>query len=188
MWDSKIVRTLMLCGGVVALAACSMGENRPITPVEFRTPQDALTRVCAAPSSHSGIIKAVRALGWPSLARNQIPKQVIGNGMVTWTEVAEVPGRNLLVAAGQLNQTSFCRVYLRQRPVSRIQVDLEQMELLGKPLGAPDFRKRIDESDVIGWHRISGLDSRAVQLSEAVPGSANPPEMPVMMEMTRPKP
>ncbi|MBP8247632.1 MAG: hypothetical protein KAX56_12245, partial [Phenylobacterium sp.] len=174
-----IARTLMLFVWGIAMTACSVDEHREVTSAEFKRPQDVLTRVCAAPSSHSGIIEAVRALGWPLLTRNQIPKQVLGNGMVTWTEVAEAPGQNFLVAVGQLDQTSFCRVYLRRTPAASVQAALERLEILDEPLGKPDFRKRIDESDVVGWHKGGRPDWRAVQVSEAVRESSNPQEMPV---------
>jgi hypothetical protein len=179
-----MVRGIQLCLILGSLAACSSGPGRPSAPVAFATGEGALQQVCTAPSSHRQIIKAVRALDWPLASRQAIPKQVIGNGMVVWSDVAVSPRQDLVVAAGRLGGTSFCRVYVRQ-PSSTVQLSLAHIEVLGAPLGTPDFRQRVDGSDVVGWHKRLGPEWRAVHVSVAAPTGFERREMPLMIEVTR---
>jgi hypothetical protein len=180
------IRPLLLSVGVGFLAAaCSMHGDQAAAPATFRTPVEAVARVCADPPSHIAITKAVQSLGWDVLAENQIPTQVIGNGAVTWTHVVEAPDRAMLVAAGRLGGTSFCRVYARERPSSPLQVSIEQIVVFGRVLGAPDFRKRIEDKNVLGWHTVGRPDWRAVHLSVATPSENHGDQMPIMIEMTR---
>ena len=180
-----MVRQLPLCLVVGALSACSGGSGGTPTPLAFATAQDAVRQVCTSPSSHRGIVTAVRALHWPLLRQGDIPEQVVGNGMVSWSDVALSPGRDMMVAAGRAGGTSFCRVYVRQAQSSPVQQILERTAVLGAPLGAPDFRQSIDGSDVTGWHRRVGREWRAVHLSIAEPPPAQQSAMPVVIEVTR---
>lgn len=182
------MRPGMFCLAMIVLAAgCSKEIDRPVEPVAFNSPQEALMQVCATPPSHADIRAAVRALGWASLTGNQIPKQVTGNGMVTWTEVAETPDQEMLVAAGQLNGTSFCRVYSRQAPDASLQAQIEQVVVLGEPLGRPTFKKEIENRSVVGWHAGAGKNWRALHLSSAIAMGPDVAESPTMLEMTRPR-
>lgn len=177
-----MVRPLELCLLLVALAGC--GPHRPNAPVRFAVAEDAVQALCITPTSHRRIAETVRALNWPLLSRDQIPAQVVGNGMVIWSDVALSPDGNMVVAAGRLGGTSYCRVYRRQSSEAALAASFERTQVLGRPLGKPDFRQRIDGGDVTGWH-IGGVDWRAVHVWEAEPTSSRSDEMPIMIEVTR---
>lgn len=59
------------------------------------------------------------------------------------------------------------------------------LQVLGAPLGTPDFRQRVDGSDIVGWHKRLGPEWRAVHVSVAAPAGVERPEMPLMIEVTR---
>lgn len=177
-----MVRPLALCLILAALAGCA--PHRPNAPVTFAAAEDAVQAVCITPTSHRAIAETVRTLNWPLLSRSQIPAQVVGNAMVVWSDVALSPDGNMMIAAGRLGGTSYCRVYRRQSSEAPLAASFERTPLLGRPLGKPDFRQRIDGSEVTGWHK-GGADWRAVHVWEAEPTSSGSGEMPVMIEVTR---
>lgn len=177
-----MVRPLKLCLLLSALAGCS--PNRPSGPVTFAAAEDAVQAVCITPTSHREIGKTVHKLNWPILSRNQIPAQVVGNDMVAWSDVALSPDGNMIVAAGRQGETSYCRVYRRQKSEAPLPVAFQHTPVLGRPLGKPDFRQRIDGSEVTGWHK-GGADWRAVHLWESEATNSVGVEMPVMIEVTR---
>lgn len=181
-----LMRYKVLCLAASALATgCAEEAVKPVARAEFRSPLEAFLKVCEAPSSHSSIEATVRSLGWPRLIQDQLPTQVTGNGMVTWAEVAQAPDQSMIIAAGRLNDTSFCRVYSRRVPLAPLQYELERTTVVGQPLGQPDFRQRLEDRDVIGWHK--GAENwRTVHVS-ADPSTAaeHPSTFPVVIEMTR---
>lgn len=176
-----MVRGIPFCLLVGALLGCA--PQRTI-PARFAAAEDAVRAVCVTPTSHREIVQTVRALNWPLLTRDQVPEQIVGNGMVTWSAVALAPHGDTVIAAGRLGGTSFCRVYRRQRPHAPLASRFEFISLFGSPLGKPDFRKHIEGSDVTGWLK-GGDEWRAVHVSEALLGSVAPDRMPVMIEVTR---
>lgn len=176
-----MVRTIQLCLLLSALVGCAPHPTKLVT---FAAAEDAVRDVCITPTSHREIAKTVRALNWPLLTRDQIPEQVVGNGMVTWSAVALEPEGNAIVAAGRLGGTSFCRVYLRQVPEAPLASSLERASLFDSPLGKPTFRKQIEGSNVTGWHK-GGDEWRVVHVWEAEPGSVSLERMALMIEVTR---
>jgi hypothetical protein len=177
-----MVRPLELCLLLATLASCS--PHRPNGPVTFAAAEDAVQAVCITPTSHREIAETVRKLNWPILSRDQIPTQVVGNDMVTWSDVALSPDGNMIVAAGRQGGTSYCRVYRRQKAEAPLAASFQRTPVLGRPLGRPDFRQRIDGSEVTGWHK-GGADWRAVHVWEAEATNSGGVEMPVMIEVTR---
>lgn len=178
----KMIRHISLVLVLLAISACS---NEKQGPTAFKSTQEALERVCTSPSSHNEIVRTIRALNWPLLGRGSIPEQVIGNGSVKWSQVAVSPGQDIMVAAGRLGGTSFCRVYVRYAEAAPVERDLAGTLVLGAPLGTPTYRQRIEGSDVTGWLRRAGGDWRAVHLSIVETGAAQEPPMTVVIEVTR---
>lgn len=176
-----MVRGIQLCLLSLTLASCA---RQPTPPATFAAAEEAVRAVCIAPTSHQEIAKTVRALNWRQLARDQIPEQVVGNGMVEWSNVALAPEGHAMVAAGRLGGTSYCRVYLRETSEAPLALTFERTSLFGRPLGQPDFREHIQGSRVTGWHK-GGEDWRAVHVWEAEPDGLAAERMPLMIEVTR---
>ena len=179
-----MIRTVQLCLIVGALAGCASSPNRLRTPAAFQSAWGVAEQVCAQPTSHSQIASAVHSLDWTLLKPEELPPQVVGNGMVTWSEAATSQKRDMTVAVGRLGTTSFCRVYVESGAAGPVQSAMEDASILGGPLGTPDFHQRLDGADVKGWHRSAGDDWRAVHLSVQHPGGLVD-KAPLMIEVTR---
>lgn len=171
---------------MLALAGCSpTGAHQGNIPAAIATGGKALEQVCARPSSHQNIVKAAHDLNWRSLDRGEIPDQVVGNGMVRWSQVVASPQQDMLIAVGTLNGTSFCRVYIRQAASEPLRQELGQAHVLGAALGSPDFRHSAADENVVGWHRSQGPQWRAVHLTVDQGLSPGSDRMHVVLEMTR---
>lgn len=179
-----MIRTIQLSLVLGALVGCTSNSTPPAQPAAFDTASGAVEQVCVQPTSHGELTKAVRSLDWRSLSPDDLPPWVAGNGMVTWSTVATSPAGDMIVAAGRLGGTSFCRIYVEDAAANLVRPAMQQASVLGKPLGTPDFRQRIDDLDVTGWHRSAGEDWRVVHIS--VHTSAGQANAPVMIEVTRP--
>ena len=172
--------------GMLVIAGCSpTGAHHRNTSAAIATGGQALERVCARPSSHQNIAKAAHELNWRLLDGGEIPGQVVGNGMVRWSQVVASPQQDMLIAVGEMNGTSFCRVYIRQAASESLRQELEQAHVLGEALGSPDFRRSAADGNVVGWHRTQGPQWRAVHLTVDQARSPGSDRMPVVLEMTR---
>jgi hypothetical protein len=165
-------RVLLPLLGIAVLAGAALvhaGEKAEPPPV-YGSQLEAFEDACVRPASHGGIIRTVRATRWERLEGDAVPAVVRGNGAVRYAEVrrGEVAGAPVILAIGEFSGTSFCRVYFRATHTAAIGGRLRKMNVLGAPLGEPDFDDKLVSPAnwrAIGWHKSANGQWRALHYS-----------------------
>lgn len=155
---------------VLAGAALVHARENAEPPPVYGSALAAFEDACVRPTSHNVIMRKVRATRWERLAGDSVPAVVSGNGAVRYADVrrGEVAGAPVILAIGEFSGTSFCRVYFRAVDTAEMRGRLRTMNVLGAPLGEPDFDDKLLSPGgwkAIGWHKSVNGQWRALHYS-----------------------
>lgn len=161
---------LPLLGFAVLAAALVQAREKPQPQPVYGGALQAFEDACVRPTGHSQIITKMRGTRWERLEGDAVPALVSGNGAVRYAEVrrGEVAGAPVILAVGEFSGTSFCRVYFRAVDTADMQRRLQALNVLGAPLGQPDFEDKITSPQnwkAIGWHKSAQDQWRALHYS-----------------------
>lgn len=176
------------------LVSCGKPHGKDVAPVANFGPVETLRRVCVTPPSQHEMLAAAKALHWRELEASRLPPEMVTTGMVEWSGAWQttVEGRPFYLAIGSLSGTSHCALRFTDADPGAVREQLSLLEVLGKPLGAPDDERALDgasgwaSQQLVGWHLSREKSWRTVHFLFGGKGEGADPPPRQGLEVTRP--